>query len=239
MPAPAGDDDPRERTRRRLAAALGAADGGTGSTASPPARRTGAGGGGPASAASAASASASGPRGRPPTEAEQEAFAVELLRENAEMRRAFAASYYIVHAMLGGWAGWLLAAHTEAPWSGDATTLAPLRDAPAAPLDAGEAALALAAAVLVAALAAAATYTGSTGLLRVAAVAAVYPALRVAATAAGAGGAWAAAHWPLAWLPAGPPAVVAIQFAATRMFDAMDRQVVEFYRKHAAPLKGA
>jgi hypothetical protein len=230
-------DPARERIRQRLQSALAKRDGGSADAApasSPASTAAGGGGGGKGGKSSKSAASAAPASDRPPTEEEQETFARELLQQNAEMRRAFVASYYLVLFAVGGFALWFLVAHLQTPFAEDASHLLPLkRD-----VSGGEVGVSLGLATLACVLAAIAAYTQNPAPLRIGLALSVFPLSRFAQAY------WIeprllASAWHLLWIPVAPPFVLGVQLVVQGMLDDMDTQVIDFYKRMRAGLKGA
>jgi hypothetical protein len=229
-------DPARERIRQRLQSALAKRDGGSADAApaSSPAPSAAGGGGGGKGGKSSKSAASAPTSDRPPTEEEQETFARELLQQNAEMRRAFVASYYLVLFAVGGFALWFLVAHLQTPFAEDASHLLPLkRD-----VSGGEVGVSLGLATLACVLAAIAAYTQNPAPLRIGLALSVFPLSRFAQAY------WVeprllASAWHLLWIPVAPPFVLGVQLVVQGMLDDMDTQVIDFYKRMRAGLKGA
>ena len=189
---------------------------------------------------------------RPLTETEQEEFTIQMLKENDEMKKAFVTSYYVIQALLGFWAAYLLMANIETPWSKEAFHLGPLRLV----LEAKDVNLALGFIIISMILCALASFIQSLPLLRAALIMCVYPFLRVGAVffetiEVPLGPSSQAIYgettqkvsfffpfWTLIWLPLAAPIIIGIQMVVMKLFKDMDDQVISFYHKNKIPLKG-
>lgn len=153
-----------------------------------------------------------------PDEAEQDAIIAAVAAENARHRQQWRVGVLLIHAIVA--AAFVYISHVQAvtPWGGVADYLLPLKGHVAA----HELQLGCGVTIVVACVNAAAALLGRRELLGIALLVSALPTLMAAPA-----GRTYAAQWHLAWLPLAAPVTTGAHFYCERLFDALDKQIMD------------